>query len=176
MQLRGSFEMLLKFVSTVVPVYLIGIVKCVNERKGRTHFRNSINDLLVKMMLVASQSNMPNKNNEKYSHGCLPDNVPRFAAHSFSFVTSTALEGVKLSKVELIADKCFVATYVDVILAMMRGKTTVAVPFLHDDENAVAPARFLSRSYTPSSTVSRLLRALETQSSISCNNTRRSDS
>ena len=62
--------MLLKLVSTVVPVYLVMEVQsnqrnALNHRESRmrqcsaTHLRNSMSDRLVKTMLVLSQSSMP---------------------------------------------------------------------------------------------------------------------
>ena len=64
--LRGSFPMLEKLGSTVVPVYLSIISRIELFAALRTlYFRNSINERLVKTMLVESQSSIPVP---KYSH------------------------------------------------------------------------------------------------------------
>lgn len=56
--------MLLKFVSTVVPVYLITSCVVVYEhvKWEKTHFKNSMRVRLVKTMRVESQSIMPVRN------------------------------------------------------------------------------------------------------------------
>jgi len=57
---RGSFPMLLKLVSTVVPVYLVLVILGTTAQGGSvTNFKNSTRVRFVKTMLVLSQSNMP---------------------------------------------------------------------------------------------------------------------
>lgn len=69
---RGSLEILDKFVSTVVPVYLTSFKQLLTCRRLKAYFKNSMSCRLVNTILVLSQSSIPDlsfskSNNEDVS-------------------------------------------------------------------------------------------------------------